>query len=159
MKAKELEQLIFSPFHTSKILHCFFCGADSINKNRVKIELANIVLPIIYNEKFANDILSSLNSKSTFKSLISTYDFKIFATNINQEIRNFKTPTNNSLIILSNENKIIIDEYITLTNNIDYREEVDSKLKNIYKASYNLGRIIAKENYLSVFLKLKITEL
>lgn len=159
MKAKELEHLIFNPFHTSKILHHFFCGTETINKNGVKLELANVVLPIIYNETFVDNVLSTLNSKSTFNSLISNYEFKIFTTNINQEIKNFKTLTKDSLIILSNEDKILIDEFIKLKSDIDYKDETDNKLKKIYKASYNLGRIIAKENYLSVFLKLKITEL
>lgn len=159
MKAKELEQLIFNPFHTSQILHHFFCGAKAINENGVKLELVNIILPIIYNEAFVEKTLSTLNNKSTFNSLFSNYEFKIFTTNINQEIINFKSLTKNSLIILLNENKILIDEFITLKIIIDYREETDTRLKKIYKAAYNLGRIIAKENYLSVFLKLKITEL
>jgi hypothetical protein len=159
MKAKELEQLIFNPFHTSQILHNFFCGVKTINENGVKLELVNIVLPIIYNETFVENTLSTLNNKSTFNSLFSDYEFKIFNTNINQEILNFKSLTKNSLIILLNENKIIIDEFIIIKLSIDYREETDTKLKKIYKAAYNLGRIIAKENYLSLFLKLKITEL
>lgn len=159
MKAKELEQLIFNPYHTSQILHHFFCGVKAINEKGLKMELANIVLPIIYNEAFVEKTLSTLNNKSTFNSLFSNYEFKIFITNINQEIINFKSLTKNSLIILSNENKIIIDEFITLKLSTDYRDETDARLKKIYKAAYNLGRIIAKENYLSVFLKLKITEL
>ena len=159
MKAKELEQLMFNPFHTSQILHHFFCGVKAINENGIKLELANIVLPIIYNETFVEKTLSTLNNKSTFNSLLSNYEFKIFTTNINQEIINFKSLTKNSLIILLNENKIIVDEFIKLRLSMDYREETDIKLKKIYKAAYNLGRIIAKENYLSVFLKLKITEL
>lgn len=159
MKAKELEHLIFSPFHTSKILHHFLSGANSINENGIKAELINIILPIIYNEKFVNEFLSTLNKKSNLNSLILSYEFKKFASNINEEIKNFKLLTKNSLIVLSNEKSININEFIKINNSIDFHTETDNNLKKIYKSSYNLGIIIAKENYLSVFLKLKITEL
>ena len=159
MKSKELEQLIFNPFHTSKILHHFLTGTDSHSKNGIKTELIGIVLPIIYNEIFVNNYLSTLNSKSNFNSLISSYEFKVFATKINQEIKKFRDVTNNSLIILSNEKKLLINDFIKLKNGIDYRNETDMHLRKIYKSSYNLGRIMAKERYQSIFLKLKITEL
>jgi hypothetical protein len=159
MKSRELEQLIFNPFHTSKILHHFLTGVDSNNKNGIKTELIGIVLPIIYNETLVNNVLSALNAKSNFKSLISTYEFKVFATQINEEIKNFRSITNNSLIILTNEKSLIFSDFIKLKNSIDYHNETDADLKKIYKSSYNLGRIMAKERYLSIFLKLKITEL
>ena len=159
MKSKELEQLIFNPFHTSKILHHFLTGVDANNKNGIKTELIGIVLPIIYNDVLVNNSLSTLNIKSNFKSLIVAYEFKLFATQINDEIKNFKSLTNNSLIILANTNDIIVSDFIKVKNTIDYHHEKDITLKKIYKASYNLGSIMAKENYLSIFLKLKITEL
>ena len=159
MKSKELEQLIFNPFHTSKILHHFLIGADSNNKNGIKTELIGVVLPIIYNDVLVNNFLSKLNVKSNFKSLISTYDFKVFATNINEEIKNFRSLTNHSLIILSNTNDVIVTDFIKIKNGIDYHDEKDVSLKKIFKASYNLGSIMAKEKYLSIFLKLKITEI
>lgn len=159
MKSKELEQLIFNPFHTSKILHHFLTGADSNSKKGIKTELIGIVLPIIYNEIFVNNYLSTLNAKSNFNSLISNYEFKMFSTRINEEIKNFRRITNDSLIILLNENHLIINDFIKLKIGIDYHNETDIHLKKIYKSSYNLGRIMAKEKYLSIFLKLKITEL
>lgn len=159
MKSKELEQLIFNPFHTSKILHHFLTGTDSNSKNGIKTELIGIVLPIIYNEIFVNNSLSTLNAKSNFNSLITSYEFKMFSTRINEEIKNFRDITNNSLIILLNENNLMINDFIKLRNGIDYHNETDIHLKKIYKSSYNLGRIMAKEKYLSIFLKLKITEL
>lgn len=159
MKSKELEQLIFNPFHTSKILHHFLTGVDANNKNGIKTELISIVLPIIYNDLLVDNSLSTLNVKSNFKSLMSAYEFKIFATQINDEIKNFRSLTNNSLIVLGNTNDVIVSDFITVKNAIDYHLEKDITLKKIYKASYNLGSIMAKENYLSIFLKLKITEL
>ena len=159
MKSKELEQLIFNPFHTSKILQHFLTGVDANNKNGIKTELIGIVLPIIYNDVLVNNSLSTLNVKSNFKSLVSVYEFKVFATQINDEIKKFRSLTNNSLIILANTNDVIISDFIKGKNTIDYHHEKDICLKKIYKASYNLGSIMAKENYLSIFLKLKITEL
>lgn len=159
MKSKELEQLIFNPFHTSKIIHHFLAGVKSNNGNGIKTELIGIVLPIIYNDVLVNDFLSTLNVKSNFKSLIATSEFKIFSTQINNEIKNFRSLTNNSLILLANANHIIVSDFIKLKDTIDYHSEKEPGLKKIYKASYNLGRIMSKEKYLSIFLKLKITEL
>jgi hypothetical protein len=83
----------------------------------------------------------------------------MFSTKINNEIKSFRDITNNSLIILMNENNLIVNDFIKLKNGIDYHNEDDVYLKKIYKSAYNLGRIMSKEKYLSIFLKLKITEL
>ncbi|AOC95951.1 hypothetical protein BB050_02857 [Flavobacterium anhuiense] len=158
MKSKELEQLIFNPFYTTRILHHFLSGVKSKTKNGIKTELINIVLPIIYNEILVK-ILCRLNVKSSFKSLISTNEFKIFSTQINQEIRNFRAVTNNSLILLANDSDLVIGEFTNINIPLSYHDEIDSSLKLIYKSSYNLGMIMSKEKYQSIFLKLKITEL
>lgn len=158
MKSKELEQLIFNPFYATRILHHFLSGVNLKSKNGIKTELINIVLPIIYNDVLVNS-LCRLNVKSSFKSLISTNEFKIFSTQINQEIRNFRAVTNNSLILLANDNNLVLGEFTKVNVPISYHDEIDSSLKVIYKSSYNLGMIMSKEKYQSIFLKLKITEL
>ena len=61
MKASDIERLVFSPFHTSKILHHFLSGAKSVNSKCIKTELVYLVLPFIYNKEALNS-LKNLNS-------------------------------------------------------------------------------------------------
>lgn len=61
MKATDLERLVFSPFHTSKILHHFLCGAKSVNSHCIKTELIHLVLPFIYNNQAQNKLLRFVN--------------------------------------------------------------------------------------------------
>jgi hypothetical protein len=158
MKATDLERLVFSPFHTSKILHYFLCGAKSVNSNCIKTELIYLVLPLIYNNQ-TQQKLKNLNKASKFNPFIENKDFDIFKSSINQKINNYREITNTAIIILANEIDLEIDKYLLPRTDIHFNDENDIYLKPIYKSSYNLGVILGKEQYLSVFKKLRITEL
>lgn len=160
MKNKELEVLIFNPFYTANILHHFMSGVQSINNTGIKLELINIVLPIIFEEKLAgkNCLLNLTKDSQTNKLLENPY-FKFFISNINERIKNFKNITNNSLLVLSTSSEIIFGSFIAVKEVIDYKKEIDPSIREIYRASFNLGVILAKKHYNSIFLQLKITEL
>lgn len=158
MKASDIERLIFSPFHTSKILHHFLSGAKSVNSKCIKTELAYLVLPFIYN-KHTQDKLKHLNKNSKFNPFIENKDFDIFKSSLNQKINAYREITNTSIIVLANEIDLEINKYLVPSSDIHYNIEKDIYLKPIYKSSYNLGIILGKEQYLSVFKKLRITEI
>jgi|TARA_B110000240_G_C13234041_1_gene340223 hypothetical protein len=158
MKATDLERLVFSPFHTSKILHHFLCGAKSVNAHCIKTELIHLVLPFIYNSQ-AQKKLKNLNKNSKFNPFIENKDFDIFRSSLNQKINDYREITNTAIIILANEIVLEIDKYLTPNTDIHFNNEKDIYLKSIYKSSYNLGVILGKEQYLSVFKKLRITEI
>ena len=158
MKATDLERLVFSPFHTSKILHHFLCGAKSVNSHCIKTELIHLVLPFIYNNQ-AQEKLKNLNKNSKFNSFIENKDFDIFLSSLNQKINDYRKTTNTAIIILANEIDLEIDKYLIPNTEIHFNDENDKYLRPIYKSSYNLGVILGKEQYLSVFKKLRITEL
>lgn len=158
MKASDIERLVFSPFHTSKILHHFLSGVLSVNKKSIKTELIYIVLPFIYFD-LTRKKLEKLNKTSKFNKFISNEDFDVFISSINQKIRDFKTVTNKAIIILSNEIELDISNFLKPANEINFSEEENIYLKPIYKSSYNLGVILGKEEYLSVFKKLRIIEI
>lgn len=158
MKASDIERLIFSPFHTSKILHHFLSGAKSVNSKCIKTELAYLVLPFIYNKHIQNK-LKHLNKNSKFNPFIENKDFDIFRSSLNQKINDYREITNTSIIILANEIDLEINKYLAPSSDIHYNNEKDIYLKPIYKSSYNLGIILGKEQYLSVFKKLRITEI
>ncbi len=158
MKASDIERLVFSPFHTSKILHHFLSGAKSVNSKCIKTELVYLVLPFIYN-KYTQNKLKYLNKNSKFNPFIENKDFDIFRSSLNQKINAYREITNTSIIVLANEIDLDINEYLTPNTEIHYKEEKDIYLKSIYKSAYNLGVILGKEQYLSVFKKLRITEI
>ena len=158
MKATDIERLVFSPFHTSKILHHFLCGAKTVNSNCIKTELVHLVLPFIYNNHIQNK-LKNLNKNSKFNPFIENKDFEIFKSSLNQKINDYRKTTNTAIIILANEIDLEVGKYLIPNTDIHFNNEKDIYLKPIYKSSYNLGVILGKEQYLSVFKKLRITEL
>lgn len=158
MKASDIERLIFSPFHTSKILHHFLSGAKSVNSKGIKTELIYLVLPFIYNSSI-QDKLKRLNKNSKFNRFIENPQFDVFIISLNQKIIDYRTVTNTSIIILSNTIDLDIDTYLKTNTDIHFNEEKDKYLNPIYKSSYYLGILLGKEQYLSVFKKLRITEI
>ncbi|WP_418509344.1 three component ABC system middle component [Corallibacter sp.] len=158
MRASDIERLVFSPFHTSKILHHFLSGAKSVNTKCIKTELAYLVLPFIYNNQIQSK-LKNLNVNSKFNAFIVNTDFDIFISSLNQRINDYRNTTNTAIIILANEIDLDINEFLIPRTEIHYKEEKDIYLKPIYKSAYNLGIILGKEQYLSVFKKLRITEI
>jgi hypothetical protein len=158
MKATDLERLVFSPFHTSKILHHFLCGAKSVNSHCIKTELIHLVLPFIYNSIIQGK-LKNLRNDSKFNAFIDNKDFDVFISSLNQRINDYRKTTNTAIIILANEIDLEVGKYLIPNTDIHFKNEKDIYLKPIYKSSYNLGVILGKEQYLSVFKKLRITEL
>ena len=158
MRASDIERLVFSPFHTSKIIHHFLCGAKSVNSNSIKTELVYLALPFIYNNETQKK-LKNLNRSSKFNAFIEKNDFEIFISSLNQKINDYRKTTNTAIIILANEIDLEINNYLMPNNEIHYNDENDIYLKPIYKSSFNLGVILGKEQYLSVFKKLRITEI
>ena len=158
MKASDIERLVFSPFHTSKILHHFLSGAKSVNSKCIKTELVYLLLPFIYNNQIQSK-LNNLKTNSKFNPFIENKDFDVFRSSLNQKINDYREITNTAIIILANEIDLGIDKNLIPSTDIQFNTEKDIYLKPIYKSSYNLGVILGKEQYLSVFKKLRITEI
>ncbi|UJH91419.1 DUF6521 family protein [Antarcticibacterium sp. 1MA-6-2] len=158
MRASDIERLVFSPFHISKILHHFLCGAKSVNSKSIKSELVYLVLPFIYNQQTQNR-LKHLNKNSKFNPFIQNKEFDVFRSSLNQKIKDYREITNTAIIVLSNEIDLEINKYLIASTDIHFNNEKDIYLKSIYKSSYNLGVILGKEQYLSVFKKLRIIEI
>jgi hypothetical protein len=158
MKSKELENMIFNPIYTSLIIHHFLSGFKSKNKNGIKTELIFVVLPIIYNQELSNK-LSNLNTNSKLTPLIENKEYESFFSQINSKINDYKKITKHSLIVLSSNNNLEINEYLNIGVFLDYKNEEDLNIRNIFKSAYNLGILLAKENYLTIIKKLRINEL
>jgi transcription initiation factor TFIID subunit TAF12 len=155
MKAVDLERLLFNPFHTSRIIHHFLCGVQSNSELGIKHELLYIVLPLMYNRESV-EILMRLNKTSKYSSFFKKNEIRRVTATINERIEKFRPVTNKAIIILSNYEDLEVKSHTWVGNVISHKNEEDTYLKNIHKASYNLGIIMGKENYLSVFKSLNI---
>lgn len=158
MKAKDIEILIYNPIYLSRILQHFLSGAHSINSVGVKSELIYLAVPCVLELKLRKK-LSNLNKNSTINSIIKNPEFELFFSQINTYIENTKHKTKGGLIVLGNTHEVAFCKFIGIDEKSDYKKESNPILKEVYKASYILGSIIAKENYLTVIKKFGITQL
>jgi len=158
MKANDLERLIFSPFHTSRILHHFLSGVNSVTQKSIKTELIYLVLPFIYFD-LTQKKLQNLNKNSKFNPFMNNKEFEIFVSTLNERINNYRRKTNTALILLANDIELEFTDFVNLNVQIHFNSEKDIYLKPLYKSAYNLGVILGKEQYLSVFKKLRITDI
>ncbi len=158
MKSKELENMIFNPIYTSLIIHHFLSGIQSINKDGIKTELIFVVLPIIYHQELSNK-LSKLNKNSKLTPFVENKEYESFFSQINSKINEYKKITKQSLIVLSSNNNLKIHEYIKIENTLDFKNEEDVNIRNIFKSAYNLGILFAKERYFTIIKKFRINAL
>lgn len=158
MNAKDLELLIYNPFHLSKILHHFLSGVLSVDDKGVKSELIYLVIPFVLDEKVC-DKLKNLNINSRLNVIIENKSYEVFISQINEIIFYTQKKTKHSLILLATTTNMTFEDYIKIEEKISFKNEDDERLRDIYKASYNLGMLIAKEGYITIMRKLRINQL
>jgi hypothetical protein len=151
MKISNVENVLFNPFFTSRLLHYALSGAE---KNQIKTELVFFILPLIYNPRILSKLASS-TTRTRFDNILGgelKNDFIFF----DDLVQNFRNKTNTAIIILSNTTKIELNTFIRIEeeNELSYAKEKDPTLKQYYKASYNLGSILTKEDYKNIFYKI-----
>lgn len=151
MNIAQIETILFNPLFTSKMLLMALSGANS---NKLKIELIYYVLPMLYNDTIKNKLVRS-TSKSTFNTLLNA-EVKIELIVIENLLANYKKKTKEALITLSNIHNIEISDYVILKDELKstYAEEKNNILKEYYKAAFNLGSILSKEDYKTIFFNL-----
>lgn len=151
MNIAQIETILFNPLFTSKMLLMALSGANS---NKLKIELIYYVLPMLYNDTIKNKLVRS-TSKSTFNTLLNA-EVKIELVVIENLLANYKKKTKEALITLSNIHNIEISDYLILKDELKstYAEEKNNILKEYYKAAFNLGSILSKEDYKTIFFNL-----
>ena len=155
MKAKDFNNLLYAPSWTSQILHHFLSGACDSKFGKLKFELIYFGLPFVHEEAILEK-LSTSNKKSTITSLFDTPGLKNTLILINNKIIAFKKITNQGLIYLGNIQNLEIAAFISINETVKYSEESNLHAKKIFKAAYNWGQILAKEDYKSIFLKFEI---
>lgn len=151
MNIAQTEKILFSPLFTSKLLLMALVGA---NNNKLKVELIYYILPLIYNDTIKSKLVKS-NAKSTFKTFLNS-EVKMELIVIETLLTNYKKKTKEALITLSNIYNIEISDYLILVQgqNESYTGEKDPILREYYKAAFNLGSILSKEDHKTIFFNL-----
>ncbi|MCZ2472474.1 hypothetical protein G9H62_06465 [Aquirufa ecclesiirivi] len=151
MNITQTEKILFNPLFTSKLLMMALAGSKN---NQLKMELIYYVLPLIYNDTIKDKLVRS-TAKSTFNSFLNP-EVKMELIVIEALLANYRKKTKEALITLSNLYNIEILDYVILMEEqrITYSEEINPILKEYYKAAFNLGSILSKEDYKKIFFNL-----
>lgn len=120
----------------------------------IKTELLYYILPFVYNPVIRNKLNSS-RVNSNLKSLLNN-EIKNELLNVESSINNFRLKSNEALITLSNLVEVEIAEYISISSGatIHYFSEKDKHLREYFKAAFNLGVILSKEDHRKIFFSL-----
>ncbi|QQR97866.1 MAG: hypothetical protein IPK18_13735 [Sphingobacteriales bacterium] len=122
--------------------------------NQLKMELIYYILPLIYNDRIKDKLVRS-NANSTFNTFLNS-EVKMELIVIETLLANYRIKTKEALITLSNIYNVEISDYVILKEErkITYSEEKNPILKDYCKAAFNLGSILSKEDYKTIFLNL-----
>ncbi|MDM1556110.1 hypothetical protein HX126_16210 [Chryseobacterium indologenes] len=151
MNIARTEKILFNPLFTSRLLLMALAGSKN---KQLKMELIYYVLPLIYNDTIKDKLVRS-TAKSTFNSFLSS-EIKMELIAIETLLANYRKKTKEALITLTNIYNVEISDYVILKEEqkIIYSEEKNPILKEDYKAAFNLGSILSKEDYRKIFFNL-----
>jgi hypothetical protein len=150
MKLENTEKILFNPLYTSQLLLMALSGAKN---KELKMELVFYILPLVYNDKIKNKLIRC-NSRSTFNTFLD-HDVKKELIVIETLLANYKGKSEEALITLSNLVNFELSNYVSLKEEeVHYSKEKDMFLRESYKAAFNLGSILSKEDYKIIFFNL-----
>ena len=151
MNIAQTEKFLFNPLFTSKLLLMALAGTEN---KKLKMELTYYILPLIYNDIIKDKLVRS-TTKSTIKTLLNN-DVSRELIVIETLLKNYRKKTKEALITLSNLYNTEFSDYLILREEqqISYSQEKNPVLKEYYKAAFNLGSILSKDNHNKIFFNL-----
>lgn len=152
MKPIDFIALLHSPLWIASLLESFLSGAQRIKKDGLEFELIFLAIPILFDEN-ALEHLSKGNIKSNMSKLLTNSNLQSSYFKSKWNIEHYKPVTKKAIIILSSLGKLSINSHITLHEPIKSITENDEYKKKHYKAAYNLGAMLAKEDSLDIIIK------
>jgi len=149
MSITHIETLSYNPIFLSKVIQSFMTGY----KKEVDIKTTFYILPIVM-YKDSRDKLNSARSNSTLYSIFSKEDdFEDYGIKLNTRFclnqiadmfDDYIEITKQSIIVLSNRNKISFDgSRISLLEKFEYKKSPDL-IREYFKSAYYLGQILTK---------------
>ncbi len=156
MDFKNIEILSYNSFFCSKLIAHFLSGCEA---NQIKSELIFFVLPFVC-KKDSREILNSANKDSTLNSsFLNTERGKIALAGLEKHIGYFKNLTQTSLVVAANEFDVKISDIITIENPLDYSKEKEPYLRQFFRSSNYLGKILSKNEFFDTFVKLGMKDI
>lgn len=152
MKPNEIRALIQSPLWIASLLEYFLSGVQRIKEEGLPFELIFIAIPILLDED-ALEHLSKGNIKSNMSKLMNNSILQSSYLKAKWNIEYYKPVTKKSIIVLASMRNINIDNNIRLFDPIKSVSEPEEYKRTYYKAAYNLGAMIAKEEPLDIMIK------
>lgn len=156
-KPTNISELIYSPEFVARLLHRFISGSLKVEQKGIKYELIYWVLPIVMNDDI-RILLNNVNVSSSFDNVFYKKGSRGELVFIDDFILNSKDVTNKGLIYLNSITDVVVDEYLSVKELVDFKS--DSKIVNEYfRAAYYLGVMLAKEDYRNLYLKFGVTSI
>lgn len=156
MDFRNIEILSYNSFFCSRLIAHFLSGCEN---HQIRVELIFFVLPFVC-KKDSREILNSANKDSTLNSsFLNTERGKVALAGLEKHIDYFKNLTQTSLVVAANEFDIKIGEIITIENPFDYSKEKEAYIKQFFRASYYLGKILSKNEFFDTFVKLGMKDI
>lgn len=165
MSFEHLRTLTLNPFLTAKIIQNFLEGYGT----PADIKLVFYVLPIIMS-KDSRDILATKAIKSSrIETLFGTKKDEYAGTELKisrrvnisgflERFEHLKDLTKLSLIVLCNENKITINDNITLLKSNNFNK-YSGTMRSMLKAAFYLGVVLRKTNFENLDMHLGVNSL
>ena len=156
MDFKDIEILSCNSFFGSNLIAHFLSGSDNY---QVRTEFIYLLLPFVF-KKDAREILANSKSTSTLNTaFLSGIEGKIALGGLEKRLEYFRSTTQSSLIVASKKFGISIDEYLKIENPVDYKKEGELYLREFFKASHYLGKILSKSELIDTFIKLGLKQI
>ncbi len=152
MKPNEIRDLIQSPLWIASLLEYFLSGVQRVKEEGLPFELVFLAIPILLDED-SIEHLSKGNINSNISKMMKNIVLQSSYFKAKWNIEYYKPVTKKSIIVLASMKNISIDNNIRLLNPIKNISEPDEYKKKYYKAAYNLGAMIAKEESLDLIIK------
>lgn len=150
MSFEHLRTLSLNPFLTAKIIQNFLEGYGT----PADIKLVFYVLPIVMS-KDSREVLSTAKKTSRIETLFGTkreyadtqlkMSSRVNLSGFLGRFEQLKGLTKLTLIVLSNENKISINDNVTLLKSSNFNTYSGS-IRSMLKASFYLGVVFRKTN-------------
>ena len=152
MKPNEIRDLIQSPLWIASLLEYFLSGVQRVKEEGLPFELVFLAIPILLDED-SIEHLSKGNINSNISKMMKNIVLQSSYFKAKWNIEYYKPVTKKSIIVLASMKNISIDNNIRLLNPIKNISEPVEYKKTYYKAAYNLGAMIAKEESLDLIIK------
>lgn len=156
MDFEDIEILSCNSFLGGQLIAHFLSGCENQN---IKLELVFLLLPFVF-KKDARSILNNANKNSTLNSaFLNDLKGKMSLGGLEKRLKYFHNTTQSSIIVASKNYNIKVDEYLSIETTIDYKEEEELYLREFFRSSHYLGKILSKNDIFDTFIKLGLKEI